>query len=64
MRFYAERDGEVIELGLGFNENSAYEFILERDNDPENPWLEGFDLILASADETLVFEADCWVPVE
>ena len=60
----AERDGEVIVFGDDFDLESAYEFILERDCDPENPWLEGFDLILASADETLVFEADCWVPVE
>lgn len=59
----AERDGEVLELGRGFTLETAYEFILERDNDEENPWLEGYDLILTTDEGQLMFEADCWVPV-
>ena len=59
----AERDGEVLELGRGFTLETAYEFILERDNDEENPWLEGYDLILTTNEGQLMFEADCWVPV-
>ena len=63
MNLTAERDGEVLELGRGFTLETAYEFILERDNDEENPWLEGYDLILTTNEGQLMFEADCWVPV-
>ena len=59
----AERDGEVLELGRGFTLETAYEFILEHDDDFENPWLEGYDLILTTDEGQLMFEADCWVPV-
>jgi hypothetical protein len=59
----AERDGEVIELGRGFTLETAYEFILERDCDPENPWLEGYDLVVTDGTESWLLEADCWAPV-
>jgi len=64
MRLIAERDGEVLELGNDFNFETAYEFILEHDNDEENPWLEGYDLVLINETEAWLFEADCWVEVE
>lgn len=59
----ADRDGEVLELGRGFTFETAYDFILERDSDEENPYLEGYDLVLSNGDETWVFEADCWAQV-
>ena len=64
MRLIAERDGEVLELGNDFNFETAYEFILEHDNDEENPWLEGYDLILIDGNESWAFEADCWCPLD
>ena len=54
---------ETIPLGLGFTFETAYEFILEHDNDEENPWLEGYDIFLINGEEQWIFEADCWVPV-
>ena len=63
MILYAERDGDIIELGRGFDHETAYEFILEHDNDEENPWLEGYDLVLDNNGEKWFLEADCWVPL-
>ena len=65
MRLIAERDGETLDLGETFNHETAYEFILDHDFDPEhNPWLEGYDLVLIDGDESWLFEADCWVPLD
>ena len=63
MILMAERDGEILELGRGFTFETAYDFILEHDNDEENPWLEGYDLVLNNNGKAWLFEADCWVPV-
>ena len=63
MILMAERDGEVLELGRGFTFESAYEFILERDIDPENPWLEGYDLVVTDGVDSWFLESDCWSPL-
>ena len=54
---------ETITLGRDFTFETAYEFILERDNDEENPWLEGYDLVLDNNGEKWFLEADCWSPL-
>jgi hypothetical protein len=64
MRLIARLRRELLELGNNFNFETAYEFILEHDNDEENPWLEGYDLVLINETEAWLFEADCWVEVE
>lgn len=63
MKLIAQRDGEVLELGNNFNFETAYDFILEHDNDEENPWLEGYDLVLSNGTEVWLFEGDCWCPM-
>ena len=53
------------ELGRGFTFESAYNFLLERDSDPENPFYEGYDFCLTDNEGNKWFlEADCWAEVE
>lgn len=62
----AERDGEIIEFGRDFDLGTAYDFILERDSDPENPWLPDYKLVVTADDDgrRLVLCMDCWCPEE
>jgi len=65
MKLIAERDGEQVELGNNFNFETAYNFVLERDNDPEIPFYEGYDILLINnKGEKFILEADCWADVE
>jgi len=64
MKLIATAGTEILELGDNFDSESAYQFILENDSDPENnPWLEGYDLILIDGDTQYIFEADCWLEI-
>jgi len=60
MKLIATAGTETLELGDNFDSETAYEFILEHDNDEENPWLEGYDLILVDGDDQYIFETGCW----
>lgn len=65
MKLTAERDGEVIVLGEEFDFESAYQFILEHDDDPEgNPFMEGYDFILDDVGIRWLFEMDSWTEIE
>lgn len=65
MKLTAERGNEVIVLGEEFDFQSAYEFILGHDDDPEhNPWMEGYDLILDDVGIRWLFVADCWEEID
>jgi hypothetical protein len=57
MNLIAERDGAVVVLGEGFTFESAYEFIIERE-EAENFT---FDLVLIDGETRYLFEVDCWV---
>ena len=63
MNLIAQLNSEVIELGRGFDFETAYDFILEQDNDGE--FYPGYDLILIDDNlDAYILEADCWAPVE
>ena len=64
MILIADRDGEIIELGLDFTFESAYDFIAENDTDFDKPWLDGFDIILVDGDKRYVFESASWFEIE
>ncbi len=61
MKLVGERDGEVVELGEGFTFETAYEFILEREEAENYGFMEGFDLVLVDGETRYLLEADCWV---
>jgi len=61
MKLIAERDGAVVVLGEGFTFESAYEFIIEREEAENFTFMEGFDLVLIDGETRYLFEADCWV---
>lgn len=66
MKLIAVLGAQTLTLGDDYDFKTAYEYILEQDSDPdENPWLEGFDLILIDDEgKKWVLECDCWSPYE
>lgn len=63
MRLIAQLNSEVTELGHGFDFETAYEFVLEQDN--EEDFYPGYEIILIDDNlDAYILEADCWVPVE
>ena len=63
MRLIAQLNSEIIELGQGFDFETAYEFVLEQDCNED--FYPGYDIYLIGDNlETYIFEADCWAPVE
>jgi hypothetical protein len=63
MNLIAQLNSDIIELGRGFNFETAYEFILE--NDSNEDFYPGYDLILIDDNlESYILEADCWALVE
>lgn len=61
MKLVGERDGDVVELGDGFTFESAYEFILEREEAENYEFMEGFDLVLVDGETRHYFECDAWI---
>ena len=66
MQLIAVLGAQTLSLGDDYDFESAYQYILEQDSDPDdNPWLEGFDLILIDDEGKLwKLECDCWTPID
>ena len=66
MKLTAVLGAQTLSFSEDFTFETAYQFILEQDSDPDdNPWLEGFDLILIDDEgKKWLFECDCWAPIE
>lgn len=64
MKLTAERGDEVIVLGEDFDFQTAYEYVVERDTDPDNPWLDGYEIILDDIGIRWLLVADCWEEIE
>ena len=63
MILIAQLNSEVIELGRGFDFETAYEFVLEQDCNED--FYPGYDIILIDDNlESYILEADCWALVE
>jgi len=53
----------VFEFGSDFTFESAYEYILKADCDPEAEFMPGFDFIFVDDDgDEYIFEMGCWAP--
>jgi hypothetical protein len=53
----------IFEFGSGFTLESAYEYILKADSDPEVEFMPGFDFIFVDDDgDEYIFEMNCWAP--
>lgn len=64
MQLVAVLGAQTLYLGDDYDFETAYEYILEQDSDPDNPWLEDFALILIDdEDNQWRLECDCWCPV-
>lgn len=66
MQLIAVLGAQTLTLGDDYTFESAYQYILEQDSDPfDNPWLEGFDLILIDDENKLwKFECESWCPLD
>ena len=66
MKLIAVHRDQKISFDEDFTFETAYQYILEQDEDPfGNPWLAAFDLILIDDEgKRWLFECDCWSPIE
>jgi hypothetical protein len=62
-QFFADNGVETVEFGSGFTFESAYDFLVKADCDPEAEFLPGHDFIFVDDDGVeYIFEMDCWAP--
>jgi hypothetical protein len=63
MNLIAQLNSEIVQLGQGFDFETAYDFVLEQDC--EGDFYPDYEIYLIGDNlETYILEADCWVPVE
>lgn len=61
--FFADNGVETVEFGSGFTFESAYEFLMKADCDPDVEFLPGHDFIFVDDDgDEYIFEMGCWAP--